>query len=101
MITLADSVLMQIQRMIPNKIGLKPTCLMVSLERPAPIRNSVNNIPTLANPNDLCVEMSPLRRVGSDDHGDNVEENKVKEWIFLIWCLFLYYRRRRRSMKPG
>ena len=21
--------------------------------------------------------MSPLRRVGSDDHGDNVEENKV------------------------
>jgi len=54
MITLADSVLMQIQRMMPNRIGLKPTCLMVSLERPAPIRNSVNNIPTLANPT-ICV----------------------------------------------
>lgn len=50
MITLADSVLMQIQRMMPNRIGLKPTCLMVSLESPAPMRNSVNNIPTLANP---------------------------------------------------
>ena len=50
MITLADNVLMQTQRMIPNKIGLNPTCLMVSLERPAPIMNSVTHIPTLANP---------------------------------------------------
>lgn len=44
----ADNTLIQIQRITPSTMGLKPTCLITSLESPAPIRNKVNNMPIFA-----------------------------------------------------